>query len=86
MRGHLPLLLGLLPACAPAPAANPEFDDAAAFLFRELETEEPARLAFALRAFEEQIASTLDLSSEAALDRTTTPPPLAEPDLSLAGR
>jgi hypothetical protein len=80
-RPPMALLVALLPACAAPPTADPDFDDAAAFLFREFETQEPARLAFVMRAFGEQIDASLDLSSEVTLDRTTTPGPLTEADL-----
>ncbi len=82
MRNPTVLLLAVLPACAAPPTADPDFDDAAAFLFRDFETEEPARLAFVMRAFGEQIDSSLDLSSETTADRTTTPSPLTGADLA----
>ena len=81
MRAPFLLLLSVTTGCAAPPAADPEFDDAAAFLFREFEADEPARLAFVMRAFEAEIVASLDLSAESAIDRATTPSPLTPDDL-----
>ena len=81
MRAAGALLIAFVAGCAPPPAADPQFDDAAAFLFREFEAEEPARLAFAMRALEQEVVSSLDLTAESALDRATTPGALTLDDL-----
>ncbi len=69
-------------ACAPEAPANPEFDDSALYLFREFETDEPARLAFALRQLEGQIRGSVDLASDDSRDRAMTPSPLTVEDLA----
>lgn len=80
-RAWIALLVPLV-GCAPPPTADPEFDDAASFLFREFETEEPARLAFVMRALDEEVRATLDLGAEPSIDRSTTPGPLTVADLT----
>lgn len=66
-------LLLVLPACAPPPQADPDFSDAARFLFREFEDPEPANLAFALRAVEASWKDQADLDSDDNQDRALTP-------------
>jgi len=73
--------LGLLSGCAAPPQADPEFSDAARFAFREFDTEEPARLAFAIRALETQLYASLDLEAESAADRWMAPEFLSEEDV-----
>ncbi len=68
-------------ACQAPPQADPEFSDAAQFAFREFDTEEPARLAFAIRALEEQVYLSLDLEAEAPIDRWMAQEHLTESDV-----
>lgn len=77
------LLLTLLPAiaCQAPPQADPEFSDAARFAFREFDTEEPARLAFAVRALEEQLYLSMDLEADASADRWMAQEHLEEGDV-----
>lgn len=72
----------LFAGCAAPPQADPEFSDAARFAFREFDTDEPARLAFAVRALEEQVYLSLDLEAEGAVDRWMEPEFLAEEDVA----
>jgi len=75
--------LGLFAGCAaPPPQADPEFSDAARFAFREFDTEEPARLAFAIRALEEQLYLSMDLEAESATDRWMAPEFLSDEDVA----
>jgi hypothetical protein len=71
----------LLTACQAPPQADPEFSDAARFAFREFDTDEPARLAFAVRALEEQLYLSLDLEAESASDRWMEPEFLSDEDV-----
>ncbi len=72
----------LLAGCQAPPQADPEFSDAARFAFREFDTEEPARLAFATRALEEQLYLSLDLEADSAAERWMEPEFLAEEDVA----
>lgn len=78
----LTALLGLFAGCAAPPQADPEFSDAARFAFREFDTDEPARLAFAIRALEEQLYLSLDLEANAASDRWMAPEFLSDEDVA----
>ena len=60
-------------ACAPSPPANPSFNDAIQFAFRDFETEEPARLAFALRQLEREVYLSVDASAEGNLKGAGVP-------------
>ena len=71
----------LLAACQASPPANPSFNDAIQFAFREFETEEPARLAFALRQLEREVYLSVDVSDDSNLDRSLSPTGLTEDDL-----
>lgn len=76
----LPLLL--LVACGkPPPPANPDFTDAAVYVFRSFDAEE-AELAFGVRALEEQIALSMDVTAEDPRDRALTPGRLTEDDVA----
>jgi len=75
------LLVALLCGCQASPPANPSFNDAIQFAFREFETEEPARLAFALRQLEREVYLAVDVSDEDDLDRSLSPAGLTEDDL-----
>ncbi|HCP47331.1 MAG TPA: hypothetical protein DIU15_14915 [Deltaproteobacteria bacterium] len=67
--------------CKPTPPANPSFDDAAQFAFREFENEDPAILAYAVRQFEEEIYLGVDVDAASTADRSLTPADLSEEDL-----
>lgn len=69
-------------ACTPPPQADPEFSDAARFAFREFDTEEPARLAFAARALEEQLYLSMDLEAESSTDRWMAQEHLTDEDVA----
>jgi len=75
--------LGLVFAvgCKPTPPANPSFDDAAQFAFREFENEDPAVLAYAVREFEGEIYRGVDVDADDVADRALTPADLSEDDL-----
>lgn len=73
-------LLALL-GCQAPPAADPEFSDAARFAFREFDTEEPARLAFAIRSLERTIYLGYDLEADSSRDRASTPEYLDDSDV-----
>ncbi len=73
--------LGAAACKPPSPPADPEFNDALVYTFRAFE-DEPADLAFAVRALEAQLQSDLDLSSEDTVDRSVFPEPLSEEDLA----
>ncbi|MBJ93629.1 MAG: hypothetical protein CMP23_04055 [Rickettsiales bacterium] len=70
-----------LTACRAAPPANPSFNDAIQFAFRDFETEEPARLAFALRQLERELYLGVDIEASNNLNRSLTPAELSEDDL-----
>jgi hypothetical protein len=70
-----------LAACAPPPAANPEFSDAAAFAFIEFDSDRPEDLAFALRNFEQQLYLSVDVDAEASADRAVAPENLTDEQL-----
>ena len=78
----LPALLALTAACESPPQADPEFSDAARFAFREFDTEEPARLAFAVRALEEQLYLSMDLEADGSIDRWMTQEHLTDDDVA----
>jgi hypothetical protein len=73
----LPALL--LSACA-TPTADPEFSEAARYLFRHFEDGQ-AELAFATRALQDQLRDQLDLQASATDERTLTPEPIQPEDL-----
>jgi len=75
------LILALLGGCRASPPANPSFNDAIQFAFREFETEEPARLAFALRQLERELYLAVDINANSNLDRSLSPARLTEDDL-----
>ena len=77
------LLLPVLVACAPTPPADPEFDDAAQFIYREYETASEAELAFAVRALETELFTSMDLTSSQVADRALQPASLTEEDVSM---
>lgn len=68
--------------CEAAPEANPEFSDAAQFIFRQFETSREADLAFAARTMEGDLYATLDLWAESSRDRALTPAELGEEDVA----
>jgi len=70
----------LVAGCTPPPQADPEFSDATRFLFRSIEAEEPAELAFALRALRDGVTSELDLDSTDSADRALVPERLEAAD------
>lgn len=72
----------LVAGCAPPPQADPEFSDAARFAFREFDTEEPADLAFAIRALETVVLADMDLEAESAADRWVAPEFLTDEDVA----
>lgn len=76
------LSLAILAGCEAPPQADPEFSDAARFAFREFDTEEPARLAFATRSLEAQLYLSLDLEADGAADRWMEPEFLTEEDVA----
>jgi len=79
----------LLIGCAPSPPADPEFSDAGRFLFRSFETDEPAELAFAVRALIDGLQANIDLDAPDSADRALIPEHLDEVDtagLELADR
>lgn len=78
----LTLATSVAVGCQPPPQADPEFSDAAQFAFREFDTEEPARLAFAIRALEAQVYLTLDLEAELPEDRWMAQEHLNEDDVA----
>ena len=73
--------LALAVSCKPTPPANPSFDDAAQFAFREFENEDPAVLAYAVRQFEGEIYRGVDVDASNVGDRSLTPADLSEDDL-----
>jgi len=75
------LLWAALCACQASPPANPSFNDAIQFAFREFETQEPARLAFALRQLEREIYLAVDVTASSNLDRSLSPASLTEEDI-----
>lgn len=89
MRRRLPLAaLPTLWACSSLlackgapPPANPEFSDALAYTFRSFEGE-PADLAFALRALEEQVYGSLDVEANSTKDRALSPADLTWEDVA----
>ncbi len=76
------VVLGLCAGCAAPPQADPEFSDAARFAFREFDTEEPARLAFAVRALEQQLYLSMDLEADSPTDRWMAPEFLSDEDVA----
>lgn len=72
----------LLGACQQETPSNPDFDDSALFLFDDFETEEPARLAFAVREMERQIYLAVDVDAEESRDRAMIPSRLSDEDLA----
>jgi len=75
------LMLSMICACQASPPANPSFNDAVQFAFREFETQEPARLAFALRQLEREVYLGVDVTASGNLDRSLSPAGLTEEDL-----
>ena len=76
------LTILLLAACGKAPPpANPEFSDAAVYVFRAFDADE-AELAFGVRALEEQILLGMDVTAEDPKDRALTPSALTEEDVA----
>ena len=75
------LILVLLGGCRASPPANPSFNDAIQFAFREFETEEPAQVAFALRQLERELYLAVDITANSNLDRSLSPTGLTEDDL-----
>jgi hypothetical protein len=71
----------LLCSCQASPPANPSFNDAIQFAFREFETEEPGRLAFALRQLEREIYLAVDVTASANIDRSLIPTALTDEDI-----
>ena len=76
------LVLSLVCGCQASPAANPSFNDAIQFAFRDFETQEPARLAFALRQLEREVYLGVDVTASGNLDRSLSPAGLTEEDLA----
>lgn len=77
------LLLGIaLTGCArKSPPANPEFSDAARFLFVSFDASE-ADVAFAMRSLEEQIYLSMDVESDNVNDRALLPEFLEAEDVA----
>jgi len=75
------LLSAVLCACQASPPANPSFNDAIQFAFREFETQDPARLAFALRQLEREIYLAVDVTASSNLDRSLSPASLTDEDI-----
>jgi len=75
-------LVLLVMGCGKAPpAANPEFSDAAVFVFRSFDGE-AADLAYALRTLEEQIYLGMDVEANHSRDRALTPARLTLDDVA----
>jgi hypothetical protein len=71
----------LLSGCSrTSPDADPEFSDAARFLFVSFDAED-ADVAFAMRALETQIYLGMDVDSNAVIDRALRPAPLQPADV-----
>ncbi len=81
MNRFAPLALILCFACALPPAADPEFSDAASFTFLQFDSEQPADLAFAMRALEQELYLAVDIDAEDAEDRALSPASLTDADL-----
>ena len=71
----------LLAACQASPPANPSFNDAIQFAFREFETEDPRLLAFALRQLERELYLAVDVTASGNLDRSLIPAALTDEDI-----
>lgn len=73
--------VGLIAGCARrSPSADPEFNDAAAFLLREF-TGPEADLAFALRRLERQVYLSMDVEAESVQARALAPDALTPADV-----
>lgn len=68
--------------CEAAPAADPEFSDAATYIFSDFDTDHEADLAFAARAIEAQLYTSLDLWAESSRDRALTQGELSASDIA----
>ncbi|MBN2800060.1 MAG: hypothetical protein JXX28_13025 [Deltaproteobacteria bacterium] len=74
-------LVALLSGCMSAPPpATPEFSDALRYTFARFEGEE-ADLAFAVRALEDAVYTSVDLTASSASDRALSPEHLTEADV-----
>ena len=73
-------LLVLSTACRSSNQANPEFDDAARFVFTSFDAE-PQVLAFALRDVERQVYLSLDVENGGVVDRAVALSKLSEADV-----
>jgi hypothetical protein len=72
----------LAAGCGKAPpAANPEFSDAAVYVFRAFD-DNPEEVAYGIRALEEQIYLGMDVEARQARDRALTPEHLTEEDIA----
>jgi hypothetical protein len=77
------MLLAALVACAPPPpAAAAGFSDAARYALGHFDDPEPTALAAPLLALEDEIVSTLDLSSATSADRALSPEALTDDDIA----
>ncbi|MBN2800059.1 MAG: hypothetical protein JXX28_13020 [Deltaproteobacteria bacterium] len=75
-------LAALLTGCASAPPpANPEFSDSLRYVFASFEGDE-ADLAFAIRALEDAVYTSMDVTASSAADRALTPEHLTAEDIA----
>lgn len=75
------MALTILPGCSrTSPDADPDFSDAARFLFVSFDAED-ADVAFAMRALETQIYLGMDVDSDAPIDRALLPEALEPADV-----
>lgn len=74
-------LLVVSVGCRKSPEANPEFDDAAKFVFSSFDSE-PEVLAFALREMERQVYLAIDVEGGGVVDRAVELSKLTQADVA----